>query len=138
MSARRSSGGRSARLAEVGRFLVVGLANTAVTGAIFFGLAFVVPQTIAYTIAFGLGVGFAVGVTPRFVFSARPARSRRALYAGWYLLVYLVGLGLVQVLETVVGAERLTITVVTVATTASLSYLGGRLLLADSTPQGAP
>ena len=41
------------------------------------------------------------------MFSARTPASRRALYAGWYVIVYLIGLGVVHLLDTVVGAGHL-------------------------------
>ena len=38
------------------------------------------------------GIVFSAAVTPRFVFSARPAAARRIAYAVWYVIVYLAGL----------------------------------------------
>jgi putative flippase GtrA len=113
------------------RFAVVGFANTVATGAIFYVLALSLPASVAYTIAFGLGIGFAVAVTPRFVFRVRPPRKRRAAYAAWYVLVYVIGLGLVFLLDNVLGAHREQIVVLTVATTAALSFLGGRVVLSS-------
>jgi putative flippase GtrA len=136
MLAPKSSVGLPELVGQIGRFLVVGLANTAVTGAVFYGLSFVLPSSVAYTIAFGLGIGFVVGVTPRFVFSARPPVSRRAAYAGWYLIVYLIGLGVVQVLDSVLVADHLVVVILTLATTATLGYLGGRVILTGAAPRG--
>ena len=117
------------------RFAVVGLANTLVTGAIFNVLAFVLPASLAYTIAFGLGIGFAVAVTPRFVFRVQPPGRQRAAYALWYVLVYFVGLGLVFLLDDVVMAARGQVVVITIVTTAGLSFLGGRVVL-GADPRG--
>lgn len=111
------------------RFAVVGLANTLVTGAIFYFLAFVLPASLAYTIAFGLGIGFAVAVTPRFVFRVQPPGKQRAAYALWYVVVYLIGLGLVFLLNDVLLAARGQVVVITIVTTAGLSFLGGRFVL---------
>ena len=117
------------------RFAVVGLANTLVTGAIFYVLAFVLPASLAYTIAFGLGIGFAVAVTPRFVFRVQPPGRQRAAYALWYVLVYFVGLGRVFLLDDVVMAARGQVVVITIVTTAGLSFLGGRVVL-GADPRG--
>ena len=118
------------------RFLVVGVANTLVTGAIFYALSLVIPTSIAYTIAFALGVVFAVTVTPRFVFVVRPPARRRVAYAAWYLIVYAVGLMLVRLLEDVIGASEAEIVVASVSTTAVLGFLGGRAILTGDGMRG--
>jgi len=121
---------------QAGRFVVVGLANTLVTGALFYVLAFALLPWLAYTIAFGLGVVFAVAVTPRVVFLVRPRAKRRAAYALWYAVVYVIGLGLVHVLDDVVRADRGQVVVLTVATTAALSFVGGRAILISRASRG--
>lgn len=122
--------------AQAARFLVVGLANTLVTGAIFYILATALPPWLAYTIAFGLGVVFAVAVTPRIVFLTRPRAKRRAAYALWYLVVYVIGLGIVHVLDNIVRADHGQVVVFTVATTAVLSFVGGRAVLVSGVRRG--
>ena len=114
------------------RFVFIGAANTAVTGAIFYALAFWIPSSVAYSIAFGIGIVFVVVVTPRFVFRVSPPARRRAAYALWYVLVYLCGLGLVFVLDHVARVGREQVVLLTIATTASLSFLGGRVVLSGS------
>lgn len=121
---------------QIGRFLLVGLANTLLTGAIFYYLSSVVAPTLAYTLAFGIGIGFAVTVTPRFVFEVRPQASRRAAYAVWYAVVYLIGLGIVRLLDEVARADRLVVVGLTVAATATLGFLGGRALLIAQAARG--
>ncbi len=133
---RRTDAGLVEVAGQAGRFVVVGLANTLVTGALFYMLAFAMPPWLAYTIAFGLGVGFAVAVTPRFVFLVRPRAQRRAAYALWYVVVYVVGLGLVHLLDDIVRADRGQVVVLTVATTALLSFVGGRAILMSRASQG--
>jgi len=96
---------RDTTLGQLARFVAVGGINTVVTGAIFLALSTVVAPAVAYTVAFGAGVIFALTVTPRFVFSERTAPSRRAIYGGWYLVVYLVGLGVVYVVHDVLGLD---------------------------------
>jgi len=113
---------------QVARFLVLGGTNTVVTGAIFLGLSGLVAPAIAYTTAFVIGVAFALTVTPRFVFSERTSTNRRAIYGAWYLLVYLVGLGVVYLAHDVFGLDRWVIVAVTVPTTAILGFIGARRL----------
>ena len=117
------------------RFAALGLANTLVTGAIFYLLALALPASLAYTIAFGLGIGFTVAVTPRFVFRVQPPARKRAAYALWYVLVYFIGLGLVFLLDDVLLAARGQVVVITIVTTAGLSFLGGRVVL-SADPRG--
>jgi putative flippase GtrA len=117
---------------QVLRFLAVGGTNTLITGAVFLALSAVIAPAAAYTIAFAIGVAFAVLVTPRFVFSGSAPHRRRAIYAAWYLLVYLVGLGVVYLVHDVLGMDRLVIVAVTVPTTAILGFLGARRLFATS------
>ena len=64
----RTSFGLGDVAGQIARFVVVGAANTVVTGAIFYALAFPLPASLAYSIAFGLGIIFVVAVTPRVVF----------------------------------------------------------------------
>jgi len=118
--------------AQVLRFLAVGGTNTLVTGAVFLALSAVVAPAVAYTVAFAIGVAFAVLVTPRLVFSDSAPHHRRALYAAWYLLVYVVGLGVVYVVHDILGMDRWVIVAVTVPTTAILGFLGARRLFAVS------
>ena len=61
---------------QVIRFLLVGGANTVLTGGFFLALSSVVASTLAYTVAFVVGVVFALTVTPRLVF--RDARFELA------------------------------------------------------------
>jgi putative flippase GtrA len=119
---------------QVMRFVAVGGANTLATGAIFFGLSNIVAPALAYTVAFAIGVVFALVVTPRFVFSAWAPYHRRAIYGAWYLLVYLVGLGVVYVVHNLLGLDRWAIVAVTVPTTAVLGFLGARRLFTPVTP----
>jgi hypothetical protein len=55
-----------------------------------------------------------------------------ALFVLWYLGVYGVGLVVVQVLGEVRGWAPVPLAVATVAVTAPLSFLGGRLIFAPS------
>ena len=114
---------------QAARFSIVGLANTLVTGAVFYLLTFAMPASIAYTIAFAVGIVFAVSVTPHLVFLVRPRASRRAAYAAWYVAVYLVGLGAVQVLDGWLQLDHSAVVALTILITATLGFVGGRSIL---------
>jgi putative flippase GtrA len=105
------------------------MVNTLLTGSLFYGLAFVLPAWLAYTVGFALGIVFAVSVSPRLVFQARPSASRRAAYAVWYLAVYIIGLACVRVLNDIVRVDHLYVVVLTVVVTATLGFVGGRVIL---------
>jgi putative flippase GtrA len=115
---------------QASRFIVVGLANTLITGCIFFGLALLLPVWLAYTIAFGLGIVFVTTITPRLVFSARPSVSRRLTYGAWYLVVYFVGLACVTILSNVMHLDHLRVVACSLVATTTLSFFGGRVLFA--------
>jgi putative flippase GtrA len=131
MSSSRAGGG--ADLAELfgqaRRFVFVGLANTFATGAIFYVLTFVLPAWLAYTVAFAMGILFVVIATPRLVFLVRPRLQRRMAYAFWYIVVYAVGLAMVQTLDGLLRASHAQVVAFTVATTAALGFFGGRSIL---------
>jgi putative flippase GtrA len=125
------------------RFGALGGANTAVTTVAFYLLALVLPAGVAFTIVYAAGIAFVALTTPRFVFRSAASWWRRLALAGWYVAVYLVGLGVVSILDSVLDAPRIVVVLGTVAVTAPLSFLGARLLVADrgystggSTPSG--
>jgi putative flippase GtrA len=119
---------------EVLRFLLVGGANTVLTYLLLLGLTYVVDPRLAYTVAFVAGVVANVLLTGRLVFGSRPTARRRALYAGWLGVVYLVGLATVQLaLVAGVRAEPV-LAALPLLMTAPLNFLGGRLLLVAAVP----
>jgi putative flippase GtrA len=111
------------------RFVLVNGTNTAVSTAAFYALTFVLSPRLAFTIVYVVGLTFVVLVTPRYVFGARAPWSRRLLLAAWYVCTYLIGLGIVSVLNDLFTAPRLVVVLGTVAVTAPLSFLGARILV---------
>lgn len=107
------------------------------TGAIFLGLSSVTAPSLAYTIAFAVGIAFAIIVTPRLVFRARASTAQRVRYMGWYLAVYVVGLGLVYVLHDRLLLGNLAVAAVTFLVTAGLSFLGARFLFEQGSRDAA-
>ena len=81
------------------RFLIVGAANTGGTLALFALLTFVMPAVYAYTCAFAVGILYTTLMSTRVVFRVEATAKRHAQFIAWYLFVYLVGLGIVSLLE---------------------------------------
>src|SRR3954452_3723271 len=124
----RAAFDRRTRLGKGLRFLLVGGANTAVTALAFYLLTFVLPARLAFTLVYVAGLVFVVFATPRYVFGARSSWRRRALYGLWYGGTYLVGIGVVSLLDSALEAPRLVVVLCTVMVTAPLSFLGGVVL----------
>ena len=51
------------------------------------------------------------------------------MLALWYVGTYLVGIGVISLLESVVSAPRVAVVLGTVAVTAPLGFIGARLLV---------
>jgi putative flippase GtrA len=124
------------------RFGALGGVNTGVTAAAFYLLALVLPAGVAFTIVYAAGIVFVALTTPRYVFRSAASWPQRLALAGWYVVVYVVGLGVVSLL-TWLDAPRLVVVIGTVCVTAPLSFLGARLLVSNrgysadgSTPSG--
>jgi putative flippase GtrA len=119
---------RSDHSAQIGRFILLGTANTLVTFALFAGLQHVTSVAAAYTLAFAAGLVFSTALTARFVFRVPTTRQRRLVFAAVYALIYLVGLGVSHLL-----AKELSewlVSAGTIAVTAPLGFLAGRTVLA--------
>ena len=112
---------------QVWRFGVVGASNTLLTGVLLWILASVIDPRIAYTVVFALGIAYSALLTSRFVFSSRSSPQRLTAFVLWYLAVYAVGLVLVDALDDP-GRSSLVLAAVTIAVTAPLSFVGGRLI----------
>ena len=76
---------------QVLRFGALGGANTALTTAAFYLLAWVLPAEVAFTIVYAAGIVFVALTTPRYVFRAtsswrawsRPTEPRARFPARW-------------------------------------------------------
>ena len=122
---------KSEFLRQSWRFAVVGTGNTLVTVALLALLSLVIDAALAYTVVYVLGLAFTTVMTNRYVFSTARSWSRMAMFVAWYLGVYVIGLGVVQALD---GGHRwapLPLALATVAITAPLSFVGGRLIFAS-------
>jgi putative flippase GtrA len=142
MTEARALGTRTAVTAEAPgrrgqllRFLLVGGSNTLVTLALFVLLQQWLPASVAYTVVFALGLAYTTAMTATVVFGSRLTWRTGGAFVGWYLLVYAVGLGVVRLLDVLWDPSSLITAVITVAVTAPLNFLGGRVLFAH--PRGA-
>ncbi|MEX5719531.1 GtrA family protein [Geodermatophilus maliterrae] len=118
---------------QLARFLLVGGSNTAITLALFVLLQQWLAPAVAYTLVFALGLAYTTAMTAQVVFGTRLTARSALLYAGWYLLVYAVGLVVVQALHSSWQPSAVVTAVLTVAVTAPLNFLGGHVLF-GSTP----
>lgn len=123
---------RARQLADhpITRFLVVGGLNTLITGALVGLLSLALPGWVAFTIAFALGIVFSVLATGKWVFRSRLSWRRAALQAGAYIVIYVVGLGVVALIG-LTGAPPWA-NGASVLVTAPLSFLAGRTIFADT------
>ena len=118
--------GRPSNSSAIFRFLVMGGSNTVITLVLFALLARVMPPAVAYSMVFAVGLACTTLLTGRFVFGASNTRLSAGLLLGWYLVVYVVGLGVVQMLQVGGVASPDLIALLTVVVTAPLNFLGGR------------
>jgi putative flippase GtrA len=129
--------GRPSNRSSVLRFLAVGGSNTLVTLVLFAILARAVPPWLAYTLVFALGLAYTTMLTGRFVFGADRTARTSGLFAGWYLTVFVVGLGVVQGVQAAGVDSPDVLALLTVVVTAPLSFLGGRWIFRDPSPHSA-
>ncbi len=115
------------------RFVSVGGANTVCTTIAFYVLALFIPVRLAFTVVYVAGLIFVVAITPHVVFGSRASVGRRVLLALWYVLMYLVGIGVISLLTSVGDPSRAVTVLGTVAVTAPLSFVGARVLLGRRT-----
>jgi putative flippase GtrA len=124
---------RYEHIRQAGRFLLVGGLNTAVTVALLAVLARLIDPALAYSLVYAVGLVFTTVMTNRYVFSAERSWPRMAAFVAWYLAVYGIGLVVVQVLDSGRQWSSVALALGTVAVTAPLSFLGGRLIFAPAT-----
>jgi putative flippase GtrA len=120
--------GLARRLGEVVRFLLVGGSNTLVTLVLFTVLQRWLTPGVAYTLVYALGLAYTTVMTARVVFGARLTWRTGGIFVGWYVLVYGVGLLVVQGVHSIWQPSAVALSVITLAVTAPLNFLGGRFL----------
>jgi putative flippase GtrA len=110
------------------RFIVLGASNTGITLVLFALLARVISPWLAYTVVFTLGLTYTTLLIGRFVFRTHNTLRRSGLFVSWYLAVFAVGLIAVQTLQAIGVHSSNLLAALTVAITAPLNFLGGRLI----------
>lgn len=110
----------------IGRFLVSGATNTALTYLLYLGALGALGHRLAYTLAFASGLLLAYLLNRHFVFCA---------HAGWrsvlampliYLVQYLVGLGVVEVWVRGLGGPAALAPLAAIGVTVPMVYLLSR------------
>lgn len=105
---------------DAGRFLVAGLANAGLTLCVYQGLLFLMPHQPAYTGAWMCGLLFVMVVYPKRVFpDGRRRWSATAMLGLSYVIVFAIGLVVLEALTQVGMVPRLAIVFVMAATTVS-------------------
>ena len=127
---RPSASGRhvAALRGELMRYGVLGAANTAATTAVFYGLSNLVATSVAFTITYLGALALLAALTPRFVFRARPTLRQSGMLGAWYLFVYVAGLAMIRLLDSLGVRDRLVVTIATVCVTSPLSFAGARVI----------
>ena len=114
------------------RYVLIGGANTAITYALFVGLGLVIPAGIAFTIAYVTGLVWVVLGSSRFVFRAQASPRMLLTFAAWYLLLYLLGQAVVQIISPKEFHQLLLTSVIVLLVTTPLSFIGGRYIFSDT------
>lgn len=113
-------------VAAAWRFAAAGLANTAATGIALTLLAMVIDPTLAYVIVFLSGIALSTYLAHRFVYGVPLGRAGTIAYVLMYLLVFFVGLGVIELMQDAGlpgGSSGLVVLV-----TAPLTFVGGRII----------
>lgn len=117
------------RIAEIGRYLFAGSANTLSTMAVYQLLVTIFTPVVAYALAWLVGLLIVAVAYPKFVFRVTGGWARGGAIAITYAAVFVVGLLLIKLLDSVAIHNRLSIFLV-LAVTATMSYFGSRLAIA--------
>lgn len=122
-------------LGQFTRFVGVGLINTVATNIVFIALGLVIPVWIAYSIAFALGIVIVMVASARVVFRVKPTWRRNVLYVVWYLLIFAVAQTILYFIDPVGFVELVVSTIVVMAATVPLTFLGARFIFHRPTHQ---
>ena len=117
------------RVAEIGRYLLAGSANTLSTMAVYQLLVTISSPAVAYSLAWLIGLLIVAVVYPKFVFRVTGGWARGGAIAITYVAVFVVGVLLIKLLDSLAINNRLGIFLV-MAVTTTMGYLGSRLAIA--------
>jgi len=113
---------------QIIRYVVLGGANTVVSTLAFFGLSYVLPVAVAYSVVYLAALVLLVIATPRFVFGRKLTLPRSIALLLWYVAVYGLGLEVIRVLHHDLSLDRWLVTLGTVLITSPISFVGTRLI----------
>lgn len=116
------------RFAEILRFLIAGLTNTALTLGIFQVLVTFLDPAIAYSLCWLSGLLFVAITYPTFVFNVHRNWANALALIIVYASVFVLGLLLIRTSEALLLNLRVGIFIVVIITTIS-NYIGSRLAL---------
>ena len=122
------------RFAEIGRYLLMGSANTLSTMAVYQLLVTMLSPAVAYALAWLVGLVIVAVAYPKVVFRVTGGWARGGAIAITYALVFAVGLLLIKLLNSVTIHSRLSILLV-LAVTTTMSYFASRLAIARTNRQ---
>ena len=94
------------RFAEIGRYLLVGSANTLSTMAVYQLLVTILSPAVAYALAWLVGLVIVAVAYPKFVFRVTGGWARGGAIAITYAAVFVVGLLLIALLESLKVQNR--------------------------------
>jgi putative flippase GtrA len=117
------------RVAEIGRFLLAGSANTLSTMAVYQLLVTISSPAVAYSLAWLIGLVIVAVAYPKLVFRVTCGWARGGAIAITYAVVFAVGLLLIKLLDSLTIHNRLSIFLV-LAVTTTMGYFGSRLAIA--------
>ena len=118
--------------AEIGRlagFVAVGVFNTAVTFGLYQLFLLMLRYEIAFTLSFLSGIAISYVLNGRFVFDSRLNLRRGLTYAGYYLMIYLLNLGLVRLAVENGGISPVWAPLLVLCVTLPVNFLGAKLIL---------
>jgi putative flippase GtrA len=118
----------SDRFAEISRFLIAGLTNTALSLAVFQVLVTFLDPGIAYALSWLGGLLFVAITYPTFVFNVHRNWPNALALIIVYASVFVFGLLLIRTSEALLLNVRVAIFIVVIITTIS-NYVGSRLAL---------
>jgi putative flippase GtrA len=122
------------RFAEIGRYLLVGSANTLSTMAVYQLLVTILSPAVAYALAWLVGLVIVAVAYPKVVFRVTGGWARGEAIAITYAVVFAVGLLMIRLLDSLTIHSRLSILLVLTVTT-TMSYFASRLAIARTNRQ---
>lgn len=108
------------------RFVLLGGANTLITGVLLAVLMRVLAPPVAYTVVFVAGLVGTTLLTGRVVFRARLTWRRGIAFVAIYVAIYVWGRVVIEAAPSILGESPNLLAAAVIVATAPLSFLGGR------------